>query len=218
MAVQKLARCAELLGHKVTNEAEIASASSILDTICETLAIHCPLEVEGLISTAHTLLACNASESVKALLNRLTQHASGQKEYCLLPFMQSAIVSLQNLKLSWPSEPVSAFAVFAISRAVELLGPEVSASTPPSNLELGCNCAHCKDVETFALDGRTELSITAAQFTRTHVEKQLNSKGADWGFSTTTVKGRTPYTLLVSLLLPSNSSLTPCIDHQTTTH
>jgi hypothetical protein len=110
MAVQKLARCAELLRRKVTNEIEITSASSILDTICETLAVHCPLDIEGLISTAHTLLACNATESVQTLLNRLTQHASGQKESenlvldCLLPFMRSAIVSLQQLKLPWPSE------------------------------------------------------------------------------------------------------------------
>jgi hypothetical protein len=202
---------------------EIASASSILDTICETLAIHCPLEVEGLISTAHTLLACNAGESMQTLLNRLMQHPSGQKGSeglvydCLLPFMRSAVGSLQNLKLPWPSEPVSVFVAFAIFRAVELLGPKVTSSTPHPSLELGCNCVHCKDVETFASDGRTELSITAAQFTRTHVEKQLNSKGSDWRFSTTTIKGRAPYTLLASLLLPSNPSLIACIDYQTIT-
>lgn len=186
---------------KVTNDVEVTSARAILHTTCETMLNHCQLTAIDSALAMHTLLKCAEHDLAQPLLNRLMQHASDNvnsqdlARTCLIPLTKSFIYSLRKCGMKWPSEPISGFAAFSIMRAVELAGRMFSSNAPASNIDLGCNCVHCKDLEVFVTDSRTELSITAAQFTRTHVEKQLSTKGTTWGFTTTTIKGRAPYTL-----------------------
>lgn len=192
-----------MLLQRAVHNVEVASATVILDTICQTVAHRCRLNKDDLPIAVHTLFSYDICNSIQNLLDRLILHSSQSGalqelvQNRLIPFIVAVINSLKNLRRNWSSEPVLRSIAVLVMHALELVGPKPSSVIPLSNINLECDCTYCKDLAVFVFDGRTEMSITALISIRKHIEKQLNIKGDSWGFTATTIKGRSPHTLKV---------------------
>lgn len=127
-------------------------------------------------------------------------------EECLLPVLAGLAKQFKEASMEWPHPTVKAFASRILNAYVrDIVGRKSNQIFPPTeSLSFGCTeaCSHCLSVRSFLYDSRSFLDISAAEKIRKHVNREVDGSSlARMGFSCTTIKMRSPYTLRVKWFL-----------------
>lgn len=117
----------------------------------------------------------------------------------LIPQLKSTLAKHGK---SITTEPFASFFRFVISLYLtHILGPKTPSSIPAviPTRSAGCNaCSHCKELKAFLNDANKEIRFCAVQAVRTHLEKEIARARIGDIVTTETIRGRSPYTLLVT--------------------
>lgn len=152
----------------------------------------------------HTAIQCEAQDALNPLflqIKQLTPTPPKIEEFTkfALPFIDSSVREHQSTGTLWPSEPLSTFVSDTFISLIQTLGPNLNKSVPIPQLDgFGCGCEHCLSLRTFFRNQRSTISISASQDTRKHLQRELESKASEFGFSWTTIKIGLPHTLQVA--------------------
>lgn len=107
--------------------------------------------------------------------------------------------------VAWTTSPAAQFCAAVLKAFVAtIVGQKPAHEDIPARLKtLGCGCSDCKSLATFFCSGRgPSHNVCATQKIRTHVELELKKVNASsLGVETSTVKVKSPHTLVVSVLV-----------------